>query len=129
MNRSADLERSVIVTKSYVKNVSIDCNHFQVYFPSITTEPLDLRHISTRDLDNQTLTDGLTELELECDSRCKRKDCRQDASLTTVTTEPKDDDLLLIVNSPRAPDISVICEPQMTLISFLVYIGSCFGKF
>ena len=91
-------------------------------------EKLDMKMVTTHDLRNKSTLKFLNAVFLECQSLCKtRADCFSQFSRTSVQEFHSPYYRLFSSMLPSVPHISVYAVPLLTLIEYIVQLGSCFG--
>ena len=102
----------------------------KIPFSIFQLDPIELKHINTRDLGNEIFADQFQKIETKCLDQCNQADCDDSYTLSQVSKEEKVNGgggLSFMVNAPRGPSFLVTHRPLMPLTDYLVYVLSCFG--
>ena len=90
-------------------------------------EKLDIKILNPTDLLNETILRHVADSFEECHSLCKLKtECLTKFSRTTIQ-EYQGDSLIISSMLPSLPHMSIYAIPSLTLVEYMVQIGSSFG--
>ena len=91
------------------------------------SDPLELRMFTPLDYDNQTMASIAQESLDQCHNKCKIKtECFTKFSVTSAHEHRT---TYFVINSmiPSRPSTSILTIPYLTLIEYIIQVGSCFG--
>jgi hypothetical protein len=127
-NYTKDGEMKKFCINRCVKNKAFD-SFGKAAFTVVEDQPVDLKHISGEDLENETLESEIKAIEKGCDSECFRPACSVEYSTTRIQKEERGVDSLfsLIVTSPGSPSVTVRSVPRQSFRDFAIYVTSTFG--
>lgn len=125
--RNHNGSRKMCINDCIERNVRVSFD--KVPFNVPRTEEIDLQPVSWEDIDNQTFTRLLDQLEAGCDKKCIRMTCTDTFYTTTLQKEEKDEfaSISLHVSAPKLAEITITNIETLTLTDFFVYVTSCFG--
>ena len=94
----------------------------------VTLTPRNLKIITEKDLDNQTLMDEITMKKKKCFRSCIYEWCEDDFTVTEVTSAPsKVPKIYLASTCSFSPTHNLIFYPKYSLDEILIYTTSSFG--
>lgn len=103
----------------------------RVPWSAFITEPLDVYMFTKKDLANRTMVMFAHDSFKRCHRSCKiHRECHTEFTQTKVNpgvAEDKDNITFIASMVPSGPKISVSTLPQVTLIDYIVQVGSCLG--
>ena len=90
-------------------------------------EKLDIKILNPTDLLNETISRHVEDSFEECHSKCKLKtECLTKFSRTTIQ-EYQGESLVMSSMLPSLPHMSIYAIPSLTLVEYIVQLGSSFG--
>lgn len=102
----------------------------KISFSTITKLPLDLKHVSPWDVDNETFRHQFNALAISCDATCKKDNCFDTITSTKVTAFESRICSYFQVNYPTDSYFRIRFLARITFTEYLVYrvyILSCLG--
>ena len=102
----------------------------RVAWSSFIDEEVDTIMLSTRDMNNKTLESIANVTFAKCNEMCRTKsDCQEDFTKTRVTEIHDSNHNLTLISAmvPAGGTLSIISVELLTLIDYLVQVGSSFG--
>lgn len=97
----------------------------------MTTEPVDLRHVTFEDLHTKNTYDTINSVHRQCNAKCHRDSCHSYFTTTNVHLHSEPDGLThrleFRVLIPDSPLIEITYKASVSLLDFLVYMCSSFG--
>ena len=91
------------------------------------SQKLDMKILNPIEFSNETILDYAGQSLEECHSLCKQKtECFTQFSKTTIL-ESQATSFYLTSALPSQPHMSVFAIPSLTLVEYIVQMGSCFG--
>ena len=101
----------------------------KIPFTIIQDTPMNMKHISGEDLENETFALQLKKIEETCDWQCRWPACEVEYHTTRIQKEERGRDSVfsIIVQAPGAPSITVRSEARQAFREFAIYVTSTFG--
>ena len=95
----------------------------------VTNELLEMKHLSSLDLEDEEISRTADEIEDRCSKMCTKLSCFNDYTLTTIYSafNKSQHSLSIHLMTPYAPTSKSYAEARMPLAEFLTYVFSCFG--
>lgn len=95
------------------------------------TKPRKFPHLNQWDLDNHTLAQQLTAMEIDCRKNCQSRDCHQTYSLTAIDRDTEQNYFAITVSIQNSPSFQIDFTPKIRFPQFLIHIttllSTCLG--
>ena len=89
-------------------------------FSILIQEPVDMLTIPSSQISNDSFSDSLSRIEIECTSKCKYIDCDYDYTMT-LSSYQESDELHFVVTAPSEPTVRIEFQKQMDLNDLIYY--------
>ena len=98
----------------------------RVPFSILIQDPLKSLEISSVQVSNHSFTNSLSDIELDCNSRCRESECVFDYTMTFPSYQ-KSDRLQFIVTTPNEPTLRIVFRARMNFNDLIYYVMSLFS--
>lgn len=105
-------------------------NFDKLPFTSLIDKPIPKRHISTLDLQNETIRSKFMQIDSDCYSQCKQVDCYTSLSLTSIEAEQVDGgkSAAFYLHTPRSASMTISHSAKVTFEEMVVLLFSIIGR-
>lgn len=110
--------------------INIMRNHSRVPFSEIIDEPVNLKAVSYKDLEDKSFEDLFIRLENSCNDKCRMMPCFHTFCITIPISNLDErfvNKTKMSIYTPEVPVTIVYTSAQISLVEFVIYILSSFG--
>ena len=92
----------------------------KVPFSILIQEPVEMLTITSSQISNDSFSDSLSRIEIECSSKCKDTGCDYDYTMTYSSYQEREE-LHFVVTAPSEPTVRIEFQKQMDLNDLIYY--------
>lgn len=94
----------------------------------LTIEPLPVRPLATRELDNRTIADTVQKADMDCSRACSANPCVSFLTFTSIEETSDPENVFHVTKlTPGEPDLETFSQPNMEFNYYYNLVSGCIG--